>query len=68
MRKRNTKKKGRNSLKIAQIEPMSQDNFRELVGQRMDRKVNDIRFPKQGDLLRWLKKTGNASGPRVKGV
>ena len=68
MRRRNTKKKGRNSLKIAQIEPMSQEDFRELVGQRMDRKVNDVRFPKQGDLLRWLKKTGNASGPRMKGV
>lgn len=68
MRKRNTKKKGRNSLKIAQIEPMSQEDFRELVGQRMDRKVMDARFPNQGDFLRWLKKTGNASGPRVKGV
>ena len=68
MRKRNTKKKGRNSLKIAHIEPMSQEDFRELVGQRMDRKVMDARFPKQGDFLRWLKKTGNASGPRVKGV
>ena len=68
MRKRNTKKKGRNSLRIAQIEPMSQEDFRELVGQRMDRKVNDLRFPNQGDLLRWLKKTGNANGPRMKGV
>ena len=62
------KKKGRNALKIAQIEPMSQEDFRELVGQRMDRKVMDARFTKQGDFLRWLKKTGNASGPRVRGI
>ena len=61
------KKKGRNSLKIAQG-PMSQEDFRELVGQRMDRKQLDKMFPKQGDYLRWLKQSGNASGPRVRGV
>ena len=61
------KKKGRNALKIAQ-EPMSQGDFRDLVEQRMDRKKLDKMFPNQGDFLRWLKKSGNASGPRVKGV
>jgi len=61
------KKKGRNSLKIAQT-PMSQGDFRDLVEQRMDRKKLDKMFPKQGDFLRWLKQSGNANGPRVKGV
>ena len=61
------KKKGRHSLKIAQG-PMSQEDFRELVGQRMDRKKMDKMFPNQGDFLRWLKQSGNANGPRVKGV
>jgi arsenate reductase-like glutaredoxin family protein len=61
------KKKGRNALKIAQ-EPMSQGDFRDLVEQRMDRKKLDKMFPKQGDFLRWLKKSGNANGPRVRGV
>ena len=61
------KKKGRNALKIAQG-PMSQGDFRDLVEQRMDRKKLDKMFPKQGDFLRWLKQSGNANGPRVKGV
>jgi hypothetical protein len=67
MRNRNTKKKGRNSLKIAQ-EPMSQGDFRGLVEQRMDRKKLNKMFPNQGDFLRWLKQSGNANGPRVRGV
>jgi len=61
------KKKGRNALKIAQ-EPMSQGDFRDLVEQRMDRKKLEKMFPKQGDMLRWLKQSGNANGPRVRGV
>jgi len=61
------KKKGRNSLKIAQT-PMSQGDFRDLVEQRMDRKKLDKMFPNQGDFLRWLKQSGNANGPRVRGV
>ena len=61
------KKKGRNALKIAQ-ESMSQQDFRDLVEQRMDRKKMDKMFPNQGDFLRWLKQSGNANGPRVKGV
>jgi hypothetical protein len=53
------------SLKISQ---MSQQEFRDLVEQRMDKKKLDKMFPKQGDLLRWLRESGNANGPRVRGV
>jgi len=47
---------------------MSQQEFRDLVEQRMDKKKLDKMFPKQGDLLRWLRESGNANGPRVRGV
>jgi hypothetical protein len=62
-KKPTTKKNG--SLKISQ---MSQQEFRDLVEQRMDKKKLDKMFPKQGDLLRWLRESGNANGPRVRGV
>ena len=74
MRKRNTKKKrGRNALTIAQAmqgPAMSQDFFRMLVESRMDkRKLNEMFGPpEQRGLLRYLKQTGQASGPRVQGL
>lgn len=73
MRKRNTKKKGRNSLTIAQAlqgPAMSQDFFRMLVESRMDkRKLNEMFGPpSQRGLLRYLKETGQATGPRVQGL
>ena len=59
----NTKKN--KSLKISQ---MSQQDFRDLVEQRMDKKKLDKMFPNKGDFLRWLRESGNANGPRVRGV
>jgi hypothetical protein len=64
IKKKPTTKKNE-SLKISQ---MSQQEFRDLVEQRMDKKKLDKMFPKQGDLLRWLRESGNANGPRVRGV
>jgi hypothetical protein len=63
--KKKPKTKKNESLKISQ---MSQQEFRDLVEQRMDKKKLDKMFPKQGDLLRWLRESGNANGPRVRGV
>ena len=63
--KKKPKTKNNKSLKISQ---MSQQDFRDLVEQRMDKKKLDKMFPKQGDLLRWLRESGNANGPRVRGV
>ena len=74
MRNRNTKKKrGRNALTIAQAmqgPAMSQDFFRMLVESRMDkRKLNEMFGPpEQRGLLRYLKQTGQAAGPRVQGL
>ena len=62
-KKPNTKKN--QSLKISQ---MSQEEFRALVESQMDRKKLDKMFPNKGDLLRWLRESGNANGPRVRGV
>ena len=57
------KKKGRNALKIAQL---SQQDFRDMVEQNMDRKKLNKMFgpPSQGGLLRYLRETGQAKGPR----
>ena len=63
--KKKTKTKGRDSLRISQ---MSQEEFRERVEAQMTRKKLDKLFPKQGDMLRWLRESGNANGPRVRGV
>jgi hypothetical protein len=63
--KKKTKTKGRDSLRISQ---MSQEEFREKVEAQMTRKKLDKLFPKQGDMLRWLRESGNANGPRVRGV
>jgi hypothetical protein len=63
--KKKPKTKKNESLKISQ---MSQQEFRDLVEQRMDKKKLDKMFPQQGDLLRWLRESGNANGPRVRGV
>ena len=63
--KKKPKTKNNKSLKISQ---MSQQDFRDLVEQRMDKKKLDKMFPKQGDFLRWLRESGNANGPRVRGV
>jgi hypothetical protein len=63
--KKKPKTKKNKSLKISQ---MSQQDFRDLVEQRMDKKKLDKMFPKQGDFLRWLRESGNANGPRVRGV
>ena len=74
MRNRNPKKKtGRNALTIAQAlqgPAMSQDFFRMLVESRLDKKRLNELFgpPSQRGLLRYLKETGQASGPRVRGI
>ena len=60
-----SKKKNNDSLKISQ---MSQQEFRRLVESKMDQKKLKKMFPNQGDLLRWLRESGNANGPRVRGV
>ena len=63
--KKKPKNKKNESLKISQ---MSQEEFRALVESQMDRKKLDKMFPNKGDLLRWLRESGNANGPRVRGV
>ena len=63
--KKKPKTKKNESLKISQ---MSQEEFRALVESQMDRKKLDKMFPNKGDLLRWLRESGNANGPRVRGV
>ncbi|MEK9983993.1 MAG: hypothetical protein VW879_04555 [Opitutae bacterium] len=74
MRKRKTQKnKGRNALTISQAmqgPAMSQDFFRMLVESRMDKRRLNEMFgpPEQKGLLRYLKETGQASGPRVRGI
>jgi len=55
--KKKPKTKKNKSLKISQ---MSQEEFRDLVEQRMDRKKLQKMFgdPKDGGLLKYLRKTG----------
>ena len=74
MRNRKAKKnKGRSALTIAQAmqgPAMRQDFFRMLVESRMDKRKLNERFgpPSQRGLLRYLKETGQATGPRVRGL